>query len=100
YNAGWEPLPYAYSLNNTLKIERYGQPDNLHYVVQKDNDSLQNETLIIKLDNMGIYNRSRIQITDLLSNKSYNYLIQDNAIKIETSLNYNEVAVYKLEILQ
>ncbi len=89
--AGWEPITYAESDENSVGVERFG---DTYFTVRNFNDSYKYYNLTIYLDKL---NWSRdVRVKELVSNKPVRYRFEGDKIVISDGIRGGMTKVYKI----
>jgi hypothetical protein len=95
--AGWEPILYAYSDNNKIFIERYGNLDTfLFYTLRTETGSVQTGTININLTKFNIANSANIVVDDILSNSTSVVELNNGNINFNVTITPKSVSIYKI----
>ncbi len=96
--SGWEPIPYAGVDNSNIILERYGNSrlNKIYFTVLNTGSTANNG--ILTIDSSLLDNKKIRGITELVYGKSKAIVIENGKIKLDISIDPNDVKIYKLSL--
>ncbi|MCX7918514.1 MAG: hypothetical protein N3A72_02670 [bacterium] len=100
--AGWEPIPFATSSVDSVRIERFGNWStyNIYYTAKNATASVQTTTVTITYPDLGIQDSElpNLHLVALFDNTfiPLQYNIIEKTVQFQCILNPNEVHAYRL----
>jgi hypothetical protein len=99
---GWEPIPFATSSVDSVRLERFGNwsTHTVYYTVKNPTASVQTSNITITYSDLGIQDSElpNLRIISLFNNSfiQFQYNILTKTIQFQRILNPNEVQAYQL----
>jgi len=92
--AGWEPVPYAYSDNEKILMERFGKGKTVYLSIHNPADEAQSCYLFVEIDKLGLKN---IKASNLLTGETLRVLPSGKKARIQINISPKDTFVIKID---
>jgi hypothetical protein len=96
--AGWEPIPYAWTDDPAIWIERFGDDPakGIFFAVYNSSHQPASFTLVIDQAELGLESAGSLLVTDLISSANVPFTFTDGEIRIPSQLEGEKTTIFRI----